>query len=266
MKYCLSSKVSKEYLQKADEIKILYKDGKEEDFILDLLEFIPNLSIVLELPLNKKNISQKEWDRFEKYNILCKNQFKIIVYSLEDIMRCQKHNIKSMLYNCIYSFEELNYVVAAGASDIRISGELVHNLDLLDKFEITKRLYPNQSIIRYGINPIVGSWIRPEDIENITQIDICEFLETKREREQALYRIYAEEHAWSGHLNLLIEDIENDEIMNRMLPPQFQEHRSNCGWACVTKKRNCHYCENNLFLANPNLYKETNNERSNSEG
>ena len=57
MKYCLSSKVSKEYLKKADEIKIRYEDGKEEDYILNLLELIPELSIVLEMPSDKANIT-----------------------------------------------------------------------------------------------------------------------------------------------------------------------------------------------------------------
>ena len=257
MKYCLSSKVSKEYLKKADEIKIRYEDGKEEDYILNLLELIPELSIVLEMPSDKANITQKDWDNFQKYNTLCRTNFKIAFWNIDKIARSHiKYNIKSFLYQPVYCFEQLHYLIDAGASDVRIAGELVHNLNLLDKFEITKRIFPNQSQLMKGIAPEVGSWIRPEDIENIPQIDICEFDEKKREREQALYRIYAEEHAWSGELNLLIEDIKTHEIMNRMLPPEFQEYRSNCGWKCITKKLNCHWCENNLFLANPNLYKE----------
>ena len=62
----------------------------------------------------------------------------------------------------------LNYIIAAGACAARICGELVHNLSLLEKFEnLEIRIYPNKSMVKYGIDPNVGSWIRPEDINNI---------------------------------------------------------------------------------------------------
>ena len=268
MKYCLSNKVTKEYLQKADEIKLKY-DGTEEDTIFKLLELKLELNILLEMPNDKIQFFNKDWDNFKKYNILCKQNFKIAFNNLNDIIKCSTYEIKSFLKSPVNSFEMLNYIIAAGACAARITGELVHNLNLLEKFEnLEIRIYPNKSMVLQGISPNVGSWIRPEDIENITQIHYCEFEEDKREREQALYRIYAEEHAWPGSLSLLVEDIKLDNnVMNRMIPPEFQEYRNNCGWVCVTKKRNCHYCENNLFLANPNLYKELiNNEGSNSEG
>lgn len=267
MKYCLSSKVSKEYLQKANEIKLTY-DVRTEDDILKFTELMPEITIVLEIPADKYQYTTADWDNFQKFNILCRANFKIAFWDIDKIKKAiTKYNIKSFLYQPVHNFEQLHYLINAGACDVRICGELAHNLDLLDNFEITKRIYPNKSQLLEGIDPQVGSWIRPEDIENISQINICEFSESKKEREQALYRIYAEEHAWSGDLSLLVEDIKTHDIMNRMIPPEFQEQRSNCGWKCITKKINCHYCDNNLFLANPNLYKELiNNEGSNSEG
>lgn len=265
MKYCLSNKVSKEYIQKADEIKIKY-DGNEENILFKLLELKPDLSIILEIPDDITQLFNKDWDIFKRYNILCKQNFKIAFNNIEDITKASTYDIKSFLKLPVNSFEMLNYIIAAGACAARICGELVHNLSLLEKFEnLEIRIYPNKSMVKYGIDPNVGSWIRPEDINNIPQIHCCEFDESQKEREQALYRIYAEEKSWSGRLSLLVEDIETHNVMNRMIPPEFQEYRNNCGWVCITKKRNCHYCENNLFLANPDLYKELNNERSNSE-
>lgn len=73
-----------------------------------------------------------------------------------------------------------------------------------------------------------GAWFRPEDLYKIEAIDVCEFFHKDNRDEQALYRIYAENHEWPGELNLIIKDIEDKDILNRMLPPEFQEKRSNC--------------------------------------
>ena len=44
MKYCLNSRQNKEYLDKADEIKVEYRD---RDFIFELCEKYPEKTIIL---------------------------------------------------------------------------------------------------------------------------------------------------------------------------------------------------------------------------
>ena len=46
MKYCLSSRQSAEYLQKADEIKVLYRDIEQ---IYDLMDKYENKNIILNI-------------------------------------------------------------------------------------------------------------------------------------------------------------------------------------------------------------------------
>ena len=45
MKYCLSSNQTKEYLDKADEIMVKYKD---REIIFDLIEKYPNKCIIID--------------------------------------------------------------------------------------------------------------------------------------------------------------------------------------------------------------------------
>ena len=50
------------------------------------------------------------------------------------------------------------------------------------------------------------------------------------------------------------DDIQDKTIANRMLPPEFQERRSNCRMRCQNGGY-CHYCETVAYLANPALLK-----------
>ena len=85
-------------------------------------------------------------------------------------------------------------------------------------------------------------------------IDVCEFNVSTNREEQALYRIYAEQHEWPGELYMIVKDITNKDIFNRMIPPEFQERRSNCGMRCQVGGH-CHFCDTITYLANPELLK-----------
>lgn len=66
MHYCLSSQVGKEYLKKADEIRIKYNNINT---ILDLYEINPEATfiIIITSQENKNNI---QWTEIEKYNLM----------------------------------------------------------------------------------------------------------------------------------------------------------------------------------------------------
>lgn len=65
MKYCLNSNLSAEYLQKADEIKVKYKDRHE---IIDLIEKYPGKTIILTM-IGYDGII--DWDEINRLNIMC---------------------------------------------------------------------------------------------------------------------------------------------------------------------------------------------------
>lgn len=143
-------------------------------------------------------------------------------------------------------------LVDFGVCDIRVGGSLVHQLDFLKTLPVNIRVFANNSTTWLGYKPIIGSWIRPEDLYKLDAIDICEFFYRDMAEQQALYRIYAENKEWPGELYMIVKDIDDQRIMNRMIPPEFQERRSNCAMRCQSGSQ-CHYCETVAHLANPEL-------------
>lgn len=115
-------------------------------------------------------------------------------------------------------------------------------MDYLKTINIEKRIIANATDSFLNYKPIIGSWFRPEDLINLPEIDVCEFQTNNIYQEQALYRIYAEKKEWPGRLSEIIFDIKDQDIMNRMLPPEFTKQRLNCNQTCENGG-SCHYCE-----------------------
>ena len=101
---------------------------------------------------------------------------------------------------------------------------------------------------------VLGSWIRPEDIENYGNLfDVVEFEDTKNKtREQALYRIYAEDKKWLGQLSDLITNLDYPGD-NAYIPKDMSLHRIDCHQRCLTGS-NCKICYRMLDLANVQVY------------
>ena len=77
----------------------------------------------------------------------------------------------------------------------------------------------------------------------------------EKKREQVLFRIYAERKEWSGNLDYIISNLGMEGVMNRMIPPEFQEARNNCKQRCQTGGA-CRLCYSYLRLANPEFLKQ----------
>lgn len=249
MKYCLSYKVDKDYLRKADEISIPYYDDEK---FFEIKEINPEATIVLQLIPD----SYIDWSRIEQMSKACGGNLKVMTITETDMVKASEKNLQCFMRTPVHSFETLRSLQTLGATEAIIAGDLAHNMKLLGNFTTTFRIVPNQAFVYTGIDPIIGSWVRPEDIDSLEYISVCQFFETDKKREQALYRIYAEEKEWAGPVNMLVKDIKDNKIINRMLPPEFQQQRNNCGWKCISGKIKCHMCNNNTYLANPELYKE----------
>jgi hypothetical protein len=102
---------------------------------------------------------------------------------------------------------------------------------------------------------VCGTWIRPEDVEVYENyISVIEFEDCDNRKEQALYRIYAEQHEWPGDVKMLISNV-NAEGVNRMIPPSFAEKRIKCKQRCQSTG-SCHICHLLLKLADPIALKD----------
>ncbi len=148
----------------------------------------------------------------------------------------------------------LNAVINMGVCAARITGELAHHLDYLKTLPIEIRVWANQPGAPFNYEPLIGGWFRPEDLNELDAIDVCEFQTDNIQQEQALYRIYAEQKQWPGRLEIILKNFNNEEIINRMIPPEFQERRNNCRMRCQTGG-NCRSCYSFAKLASLELLK-----------
>ena len=258
MRYCLSATQSKDYLKKADEILLNWQN---RDSIIDIIDINPNATIILfmeEVPA----LLEEDWEKIKQDYIMTRNNLKLLFYGpfqTENIVKAVENQIPFFFIYAASNPYDANALVNLGVSDIYITGRLAHQLDYVDTLPVQIRVIPQHAQAPFGYKPLLGAWFRPEDIENLKMIDVCDFgFEENKRRVQALYRIYAEEHEWPGELYMLVPEIEDKEIMNRMLPPDFQEKRSNCRMRCQ-EGGYCHICENYAYLAHSDLLKGINN-------
>lgn len=253
MKYSLHLRTSSvNYLKKADEIMVEYRDRRA---IPDYVKKYPNACIALEVTPD----TQWDFNEIKDYFILSKKNFVLCVPNINDprIPQLVEEDIPFFWGYTVNTFWELQALIAGGASQVRIGAPLFFQCDKLKSFNITKRICANIAHEGYlpFSNGIVGSWIRPEDVEAYEDtFDIIEFADCKEHKEEALYRIYAEQKQWPGRVDMIISNITTDAY-NRMILPEFAEHRKNCEQRCMSNGA-CRICYRTLNLANPELVKE----------
>ena len=259
MRFCVSANQSEEYLKKANEIIVQWENREN---ILDLIA-INNLAYYT-LILPTEELTNKDWADIKSYSAICKDKFFIKCHNENQLQEGQNKKIKTIPIYPVSDFFLLNALIEKfHIAGVQIAGEIVHNLAALKQLPIEIRVVADDPVVPYNYKPEIGSWFRPEDLYRIKEIDVCEFQKDNNiRREQSLFKIYAEDHKWNGALNMLIPDIINKDIMNRMIPSSFQLRRSNCNLKCQKGQR-CHFCNSILYLANPKLLssaKEMNND------
>ena len=252
MKFSLHLRTSStNYLKKADEIIVEYRDRKA---IPDYVKKYPNAWVVLEVTPD----TQWEFNEIKNYSILAKEKLILCLPDIKDsrISELIAAKIPFFWGYTVTTFWELKALIAAGASQVRIGAPLFFETDKLKKFNITKRVCANIAHEGYlpCVDGITGSWLRPEDVEAYEDVfDIIEFADVKENKEEALYRIYAEQKNWPGRIDMIISNI-TTEAYNRMIPPEFVNARKNCGQRCAAGS-GCRICHRLLHLANPELIK-----------
>lgn len=246
MKFCLGSRVSPQYLKKADQIKVQPRDIKQ---IYSLLEEYPDKEIVL---LVTNPPTEEEVKEFNRIKILSKNKF-ILAFNFFP-STWHYGDCRWYANYPVESFSEANALIRLRSECIRLGSPLFFQMDRVALLRHTQvRLVPNQAYLSVvpRENGICGQWIRPEDMhlywdalpDIMVEFDFCQPTE-----EEALYRIYAEQHNWPGPLSMIVQNL-NDNALNRLLEPGIGLTRLSCGHKCQDPTGSCHVCPNAFKLA-----------------
>ena len=254
MKYSVSSRQQPEYLQKCDEIKVMWND---RNIIFDLIEKYPGKTINLCRYLIHSNEDDIDWSEIKKFKTLARDNFVFGLTYIDEIIECKAHDIEFYYLEPIRSFRELQGLKLFGAKWAFIDAPLFFQMDKVRAVGLPIRVTANISVREAFpyVDGVPGPWIRPEDVEAYEPyVDIIEFSRVNLDQERALFRIYAEQKKWPGELGLIVQDI-NYLGTNRMIPPDLVEKRLNCGQKCM-ENGNCRLCWRILDLANPDLLRD----------
>lgn len=249
MKFSISSRQSPEYLRKADEIKVQWRD---RHIIPNLFEKYPNATVNLcrHFQESEEDIN---WKDINIYHILGQGRFVLGLTLISEMIEARTRNYKFHYLYTVRTFQELNELKNFGVCRVRLGAPLFFQMDKVRRvyegpIYAIANMASNDSVFERAEN-VTGLWIRPEDIPTYEPyIELLEFIGDQKQ-EQALYRIYAEQHKWSGELGMLIQDL-NYPCTNRLVPPTLAETRLNCGQRCQ-EGGSCRICYRTFDLANP---------------
>lgn len=245
MKYCVSSRQPYSVMREADEVFVQYQDRGQ---ILDFVEKMPDKTIILDYPTEP---DPNEWNTWSMYQEKL-GDFYVALHNLFVAEMFNDHGIKWYWPYPITSFYELNSIVAAGAAYVLLGPPLTHSVDKVRRLtQASIRAVANSAKPKYlrNADPIVGSWIRPEDVKEYEPyVDCLEFESNSLKEEAALLHIYKDNQEWPGNLNLIIHDL-GKNVDNRGIVEPFGATRATCGQRCQSGSV-CRYCERTIDLSN----------------
>ena len=244
MKYSMSSRQTKEYLEKADEIRFEYRDYRS---LFDYIEEYPEKQLNLWIPSNQEEV---DWKEIEIYQKLAGEHLVCCVGKIEHMQKCLELGVRFYYGYPITSYSELHDLINMGVCYVRLGEPLFFDLEQVSKFGVPVRCVPNVAYLHYfpRENGITGTWIRPEDVEAYEPyVEYMEFEDCDIRKEQALYRIYAEDQNWPGEMNMLISNL-NYDALNRIVDSEATRCRINCGQRCM-RTGTCRLCYTALNLA-----------------
>lgn len=259
------------YLDKADEIKIIYRPQdttlkaflqkyKDKKILIEVFDVFKGGGTTLKFFQELKEDSEvpNNWTLQIHLGILKNYSNSIEKIKLEAVKDCC-HNF--MISEEISDWDSLDRILRLGVSEIYVTGELGFNLQAVRKQckkyntedkQIKIRCIPN--LIHYNTiipkdkySQYTDFFIRPEDTLFYSElIDSIEPYGITKEEIEVAFKAYAITKQWYGNLNEIITNLTVD-IENRALVQRYGKYRSQC-------KRRCQkgsYCD--LCKSIPNL-------------
>lgn len=257
MKYCLNCRVSHEYLQKADEFFVEYRDI---DYIDTLIREYPGKPIILDLAWD---VSEETWKTIRNLYYLSNRKLILRIPNLQATLdKVKSLGIEFFFSFALNSFYDIKYVLDLGASYVYVEPPVFFDMENLKGLGAKIRAVPQvSSASTWGFSRVknpCGSWIRPEDVAMYEDYIYCLEFNTHREmlpsQEEAYYRIYHDEGKWSGDLWDLIKDL-GIHADNGLIDSKYIASRLNCKQRCQVNS-SCHICKTALLLANKDLADE----------
>ena len=241
MRYCLSARQPLDMQKKADELLVLHNDYR---YIPELFMDFPEKMIILDVPNDKL---EELKDSIKSYHEANPNYFCCRVYKLTDVNWFVENGIKFYYGYPVSTFYDLAGLVAVGVEYVVITAPLTFQIGKLKRLYhgVKFRMVPNVAYDAYipRKDGICGQWVRPEGIKfyesaiYIFDFEDCDNLI----KERTLYHIYAEQKNWPGNLNLLLTNLGID-LDNRLIGPEIDKVRANCGQKCQEASFRCGIC------------------------
>lgn len=248
MKYCVNGRQPKSILKNANQIKMQYED---RDRLINYIEEFSDKDFILYIP---KDVNELDWELYKAYAEKVVN-FTLCIENLNLAKECHKQSIDFYWAYPIYTWYDLQGILALKPCYIILGAPLSFDLEKVIKAcgptGPSIRLCPNLAYDAYipRENGIYGTWIRPEDVEYYEKyVAVLDFEVEDLKREATLLRIYKEEKAWPGNLNLLITNLRFN-IDNRSINEELGQRRMNCGQRCMSSS-GCRLCETCFKLGN----------------
>ena len=251
MKYALTTKCGKKYLEEADEIIVTYK---EKEKLLDYQELYSTKPVTVQCWDFTNGLVDMQW--LKKVSTQYPNGFSVGVLSIAELEQAIAEGLHAYLLMTINNFAQLNMLVDMGAAYVYLAQPLFSSLDKVQRFDINIRWVPNLIDARYKLAH--ETWIRPEDIELYAEMfpdSICEFVGMKTaQAEQAMYRIY-KSGEWQQNLGFIFPEFKDQDIANWLIDDQIGKQRLTCRQHCeeYPNGAGCHACDLGLQLAKKDL-------------
>lgn len=233
-----------------DEIIIRFEDND-----IALTEFLTehaHQQVVVQINNMSEFSEQEQWrllnavyEQHKNLAVCLYNLHKFAEFNAEELRAIAQLNVPWFSGNLISTFDQLNYMLTIGASQVYIVEDLGFDLRRAKRVCSSRgaqiRVFPNVAQASVHQTPALKKFfIRPEDLQLYSDcIDIVEFW-GPTDRQAILRRIY-EKGRWPGDLSDLILDFDLSIDSNRILN-QFGEVRKSCGRKCM-KGDSCSICE-----------------------
>lgn len=247
MEFCLSNHCGSRYLAKADQIRVAFKDRAS----------IPDTYHKFKKPIilfPSLEGEEYDWKQLVTFSTICNNNFYVICPSIVEINIAKENNLHFFFAQEACTAGELRAMADLGASYAYVSGQIFFDLGSVQNIPIKLRAIPtisyNHALPRK--NGIREAWIRPEDLDKYDDLlDTIEFEFCQAEREQTLFKVYAEDHQWPTRLDILVTDL-NSHAINRFIIPELAKRRLICRQECQADGR-CNMCATALHLAEEDM-------------